>query len=109
MKNLYLLLIIILAIGAQAASMQSNIQAQLKFKSLTINDGLSNNHVNSICQDAHGFMWFATYGGLTRYDGYNFTFFQFDPEDTLSISNNAINKLYEDARGDFWIGTLEVD
>lgn len=36
---------------------------------LRIDQGLSNNYVNAIFQDHHGFMWFGTYDGLNRFDG----------------------------------------
>ena len=32
-------------------------------------DGLSNNSVNGILEDAQGFMWFGTNRGLNRWDG----------------------------------------
>ena len=36
---------------------------------LTMQDGLADNTVSSICKDADGFMWFGTNNGLSRYDG----------------------------------------
>ena len=48
----------------------------VKFSSLTINDGLSQNDVKGILKDHNGFMWFSTDDGLNHYDGYNFTVFQ---------------------------------
>lgn len=73
---------------------------------LTIKDGLLNKSAIDIIQDKDEFMWFAIYGGLNRYDGYNFIIYQFDLQDSTSIVNNAVNKLYEDKRGKLWIGTL---
>ena len=43
------------------------------FDKLTIRDGLSQSTVTSILQDRNGFMWFATYGGVNKFDGYSFT------------------------------------
>lgn len=35
----------------------------------TTDDGLPHNSINEIIQDAQGFLWFATLGGLGRFDG----------------------------------------
>ncbi|MFW6275858.1 MAG: two-component regulator propeller domain-containing protein, partial [bacterium] len=43
----------------------------MRYKSITIKDGLSENHVNSIVQDKAGNMWFGTWFGLNKYDGLN--------------------------------------
>ena len=45
----------------------------MHFKHLSIQDGLSQNNVQSILQDSEGYMWFATESGLNRYDGYTIT------------------------------------
>jgi signal transduction histidine kinase/ligand-binding sensor domain-containing protein/DNA-binding response OmpR family regulator len=79
---------------------------EIRFKHLTINDGLSQNAVFAILQDSKGFMWFGTKDGLNRYDGYNFTVYQNNPFDSTSISENYITTLYEDSRGILWIGSL---
>ncbi len=77
----------------------------LKFKHLTVKDGLSNNKVNTVIQDQYGFMWFGTDDGLNRYDGYNFKIFRNNPEDSTSISDNSIWALTEDSKGNIWVGT----
>lgn len=68
----------------------------MKFKDLTILDGLSNNTVLKIYQDSYGYMWFGTRDGLNRYDGYEFIIFRSNPYDVHSLSGNHIELIYED-------------
>ena len=77
----------------------------IRFKHLTNNDGLSQNLVLSIAQDKDGFMWFGTKDGLNKYDGYQFTVFQNEPNNPNSISSNYINELFNDKNGNLWVGT----
>ncbi len=77
----------------------------LPLRPLTIEDGLSQGMVNAIIQDRYGFMWFATKDGLNRYDGYTFTVFRHDPEDTTTVRSNYIYTLLEDREGRLWVGT----
>lgn len=39
-------------------------------------DGVSSSHITQLLQDEQGFMWFATWNGLCRYDGYEFQTFK---------------------------------
>jgi AraC-like DNA-binding protein len=39
-------------------------------------DGLPHGHVTQLLQDSLGFLWFATWNGLCRYDGYEFQTFK---------------------------------
>lgn len=80
-------------------------QEAIKFKHLTIVNGLSQSTVEAIVQDHQGFMWFGTEDGLNRYDGYQFTVYRNDPEERTSLSNNNIWCLYVDKDGFLWIGT----
>ena len=53
----------------------------LRFENLSGQRGLPKNGVDKILQDQEGFMWFATYEGLYRFDGHTATVFQHDPND----------------------------
>ena len=75
------------------------------FEHLTVDNGLSNNSVLSICQDYRGFMWFGTYHGLNRYDGYRMTSYLSNPRDSLALSDNVVTCLYEDRQQNLWVGT----
>ena len=105
-KNFYhfstTLILFIILIASQICYSQN-----LRFKSLTVEDGLSNNKVNTVIQDQTGFMWFGTDDGLNRFDGYNFIVLRHDPLDSNSISGNSIWSLMEDSHGNIWIGTKE--
>ena len=52
----------------------------------------------AILQDRYGFMWFGTADGLNRYDGYSFTHFVHDVNDSASIADNRTIALLEDGR-----------
>jgi ligand-binding sensor domain-containing protein len=82
-------------------------QTSLKFKHLTVKDGLSNDFITSMLQDRKGFIWFGTQDGLNKYDGYSFTSYKYRPHDSTSISHNLIFKAWEDKQGLIWIGTPE--
>lgn len=90
----------ILNTNQSAAYSQST---NVSFDKLTIRDGLSQSTVNYILQDRHGFMWFATYGGLNKYDGYSFTVYQHDANDPTSIGSNNNVYLFEDDEGYIWV------
>jgi len=85
---------------------QQNIHAQsLPVTWLGIEDGLSNNSVRCIYQDHNGFMWFGTYDGLNRYDGYQFKVYRNKLNDTNSLPHNYIYAINEDHQNNIWIGT----
>ncbi len=80
---------------------------ELKFETITINDGLSQGMINAMLQDKYGFMWFATNDGLNRFDGYHFTIFKNSVDDSNSIAGNFIRFLFEDSKGRLWIATAD--
>jgi len=50
-------------------------------------------------------MWFGTWNGLNRFDGYQYEIYQYDPDDSSTISNNFITSIQQDKQGYLWIGT----
>jgi signal transduction histidine kinase/ligand-binding sensor domain-containing protein len=76
-----------------------------KFSHLNALDGLSQGQVNAILKDHEGFMWFATDGGVNKYDGYRFTAYRHDEENPASISNNIVYDVAEDDAGNLWMAT----
>lgn len=70
-----------------------------------LSDGLPQKTVMSILQDKKGFMWFATWGGLCKFDGYNFTTYKTTSDDIGLVNNNRIDKIKEDAFGNIWTYT----
>lgn len=79
----------------------------INFDHLSLDDGLSQSTVFAITQDSFGFMWFATANGLNRYNGYDFTVFQHNPDDSTTISNDYITAMFEDSDHNLWIGTTD--
>jgi len=43
--------------------------------------------------------------GLHKYDGYKFTLYTHDKNDSSSISNSSIKDIHTDHKGRLWIGT----
>jgi ligand-binding sensor domain-containing protein/class 3 adenylate cyclase/predicted metal-dependent HD superfamily phosphohydrolase len=99
-KNIIALFVVLL-ISTACFSQQSNI----KFRHLTIKDGLSQSDVLTIHQDAKGLMWFGTQDGLNLYDGFDFHVFSHDLLDNTSISNNFIHTIFEASDSLIWLGT----
>jgi len=80
-------------------------QSNIKFRHLTIKDGLSQSDVLNIHQDAKGLIWFGTQDGLNLYNGFDFQVFSHDLSDSTSISNNFIHTIFEASDSVIWLGT----
>jgi len=80
---------------------------KVSFKHYSVEDGLSQNTVMAILQDRKGFMWFGTWDGLNKFDGYQFTIFKSLPGDNSNISTNRIDLIHEDKFGFIWIQTYD--
>jgi methyl-accepting chemotaxis protein/ligand-binding sensor domain-containing protein len=100
----YILLLLALIIIKQDVFSQIN---QLKFDHIYEEDGLSDGVIAAINQDKYGFMWFGTWNGLNKYDGYNFTVYKTDINNPNSVSNNRIIDIYRKPDGSLWILTFD--
>ncbi|MFZ5940625.1 MAG: two-component regulator propeller domain-containing protein [Bacteroidota bacterium] len=82
-------------------------QGQHKISHLTSADGLSNNRVRVIIQDAVGFLWFGTQNGLNKYDGYSIKTYWPDPHDSTTVSSTLITSMLLDSRGKLWVAGID--
>ena len=101
------ILIVIMVILSPSLSSAVPQEDKIDSEHLTIEDGLSQSSVFAILQDNRGMMWFGTWDGLNRYDGYRFTIYKYDPHNPQSLSNNEIRALHEDSQGVHWVGTMK--
>src|SRR4029077_16163783 len=74
---------------------------QLPVRTYTTADGLPRDLVLRIVRDSHGFLWFCTGDGLSRFNGYEFTNYGVEQ----GLPHPIINDLLETRRGVYWVAT----
>jgi ligand-binding sensor domain-containing protein len=72
-------------------------------KTFTTENGLPHNHVRSIAQDSTGFLWIATWDGLSRYDGYELKNYYHNPTDSTSLAYFICDNVLVDYENNVWI------
>ena len=85
------------------------VQAQQHsfFTHYSTEDGLSQNTVMSMLQDHKDNLWFATWDGINRFDGYNFKTYKARQGNYISLTNNRADRMYEDRYGFLWLLTYD--
>ena len=81
--------------------------AQAMSSRLFTSDKLSSTSIGYILQDHRGYIWVATQYGLNRFDGYRFTQYFFDKNDTTTLINNDVACLLEDSKHRLWVGCMQ--
>lgn len=74
---------------------------QLPLKNYTTADGLASDLVQCILSDSHGYLWFGTADGISRFDGYGFT--NMSVADGLPGAN--VHAIIEARDGTYWAAT----
>lgn len=64
-------------------------------------DGLPHGHATQLLQDQQGLMWFSTWNGLCRYDGYEFRTFKPQAGDGCQMATDRIRTFVERPDGNF--------
>lgn len=83
----------------------TGVRGQVSFTHIGLEDGLSQSTVLSITQDVQGNMWFATFNGVNRFDGYDFTVYRHETGNVGSIGDNMVYAVKADGKGGVWVGT----
>lgn len=62
--------------------------------------GLSQRLVKQVVQDRYGILWFATWNGLNRYDGYDFETIKMQKNSDTRVCSNRVNDIKLMSTGD---------
>lgn len=101
-RNIWITVVLILLLYNSNSYTQKK---SIRFHHYSMEEGLPQNLVDCILQDSKGFMWFGTWGGLVRFDGYAFKVYRQQTTEYSTISNNYIYSICEDFNGNIWVGT----
>ncbi len=82
---------------------QENDVSNYLTKQWEMKDGLPQSSANDILQTKDGYIWLATFGGLVRFDGVNFT--TYNHFNTKGMRSERILNLFEDSHGALWLST----
>lgn len=77
-------------------------QPTYQIKHYSVNDGMSQGIVQTIIQDKKGFLWFGTWNGLNKFDGYTFKNYKTSYKDGYILNTNRISQIAETKYGDIW-------
>ncbi len=75
-----------------------------RFQHLSVDEGLANNRVVSLAQDADGYMWFATHNGIDKFNGTDLIHYSFYEHKGLP-NDDIINCLEYSEYNDVLCGT----
>ena len=91
----------ILTLGCSQAIQAQQVQATLSHYST--DDGLASNAIAGIYQDDYGFIWMATWNGLSRFDGFNFYNYKTGNSSGIKNLHNRILDLAIDQSQNIWM------
>lgn len=99
MKKTLFVILLLLSFVCNIKAQQ--MQARLDHYSTT--DGLPSNSISDIIQDKFGYIWIATWNGLSRFDGYNFQNYATGKASGIKNFHNRILELETDLQGNIWM------
>lgn len=92
---------------ATVCTMAAWAQEQYTVHHYSIENGMSQNTVMAILQDKQGYMWFGTWDGLNRLDGYDFKVYKAMENGKEAHVNNRVDMIYEDEKEQLWWMTYD--
>lgn len=78
-----------------------------QIKHFSIYNGLVQRTVTDIKQDSKGFIWFSTWNGLNKYDGYTFKNYKAYPGDGCTLTSNRILRIVPNQYNSIWCQTYD--
>ncbi|MFO7614683.1 MAG: two-component regulator propeller domain-containing protein [Bacteroidales bacterium] len=96
-------LFISIQLFAQQMSAEDGQDFNPRFEVFNLPGDVYGNSVQGMVQDHSGFLWFATQGGLYRYDGQNFVTYRYDSNNPNSLAADYIESVFLDSNGLLWL------
>jgi len=78
---------------------------QKSYRVYTSDDGLVSNHIQSVFQDEDGFLWFATFNGISIYDGHHFVS---HTAENGGLTDNIVFGFFQKSKDEVWVIESEV-
>lgn len=95
----------IASVAPETIQVHVESKTDIRFRRISLSQGLSQTRVSQIVQDNEGYLWFGTQHGVNRYDGYGFQIFKHVAGDRDSLSGIFIYALFKDRSGTIWVGS----
>ena len=70
-------------------------------------NGLSQNSIMSMVQDHNGVLWFSTWDGINRFNGYDFKVYKARQGNKITMTNNRVDLLEVDPYNYIWLQTYD--
>lgn len=70
-------------------------------------NGLSQNSIMSVVQDHNGVLWFSTWDGINRFNGYDFKVYKARQGNKITMTNNRVDLLEVDPYNYIWLQTYD--
>lgn len=103
----FLKLVLLLLLTVRGYSQDINLDinknpSQYVLRSWSTEQGLASESTNEILQSDDGYIWIATYAGLHRFDGKDFTIFN---SSNSNIPSPTVLRVEKNSDGHIWIGS----
>lgn len=101
LQTIYLLLFLLFI------SYRATAQPVCQIQHFSAYNGLAQRTVMNIVQDSKGFIWFSTWNGLNKFNGYNFKNYKAFPGDGNPMSSNRLSNITATQSCDIWCQTYD--
>lgn len=99
-RHIILILFLLFVVGAKS-------QPNCIFTHYSSEDGLSQNSIMSMVQDHNGMLWFSTWDGINRFNGYDFKVYKARQGNKITLTNNRVDLLEVDQYNYIWLQTYD--
>ena len=75
---------------------------------LYTSDKMTSSLIDCVMQDKYGFIWIGTEYGLNKFDGYRFTPYLYNKDDSTTIVDNEVVRLMSDSQRRTPVGGMHL-